>query len=74
MVRSVPLRLLTSVGLADSTVAGRMFVFVSNLVVQRVSDLPHVAQAGAAGNRFVMRIAYIAGSPPPPRVAATVAA
>ncbi len=73
-MRIVSSRFLTSVGLADSPVAGRMFGFISNLAVQRVSDLPHVAQAGAAGNRFVMRIAYIAGSPTPFRAAAAVAA
>ena len=71
--RGVSSRFLTSVGLADSPVAGRMFGFVSNLAVQRVSDLPHVAQAGTAGNRPVMRIAHIAGPSPLPRAAATVA-
>ena len=73
-MRSVHSRFLASVGVADSPVAGRMFDFISNLAVQRASDLPHVAQAGAARNRLVMRIAYIAGPPPPPRAAAAVSA
>ena len=48
--------------------------FIGNLAAPRVSDLPHAAQAGAAGNRLVMPIAYIAGSPTPFRAAVTVAA
>lgn len=45
--------------------------FISNPAVPRVSDLPHVARAGAAGNRFVVPIA---GSSTPFRAAVTVAA
>jgi len=59
--------------LAGSPVADWVLGFLGHFAVRRVSGLPHVAQAGAAGNRLVMCIAYIARSPTTFRVAATVA-